>query len=144
MINVSEISQCYYVPGSTSTIDAIGADGLTIYCKETFEQVLDRYPGAELWNFDKAVEEIQRLSYERYISAPVEIDQDRFHEMLEVLPPMKWKGGDGQESFMISEALTMDIRSIFCRIGDRYFEMTDRQSLSHSEICDRCRALIAA
>jgi hypothetical protein len=137
-------TQCYYVPGSTSIIDEVTEDGLTFHFKNTFEEVLERYPGAELWEAEKAFEEIHRLTYERYISAPVEITEDRFDEMLNVLPPMKWRQGHGSESFMISESLTMDIRSIYCRIGDHYFEMSDRQSLTHREICDKCRALIAA
>jgi hypothetical protein len=135
--------QCYYVPGSTSIIDEVTEDGLTFHFRHTLEEVLERYPGAELWEAEKAFAEVQRLNYEHYISAAVEIDEDRFDEMLNVLPPMKWRQGHGSESFMIREALTMDIRSIYCRIGDRYFEMSDRQSLTHREICDRCRALIA-
>jgi Protein of unknown function (DUF1419) len=136
--------QCYYVPGSTSIVDTLNEEGLTFHFRNTLEEVLQRYPRAELWEAEKAFEEIHRLTYEKYISAPAEITEDRFDEMLNVLPPMKWRQEHGSESFMISEALTMDIRSIFCRIGDRCFEMADRQSLTHQEICDECRALIAA
>jgi hypothetical protein len=136
--------QCYYVPGSTSIIDTVTEDGLTFHFRNTLEEVLERFPGAELWEVEKAFAEVQRLTYEYYISAPVEITEDRFHEMLNVLPPVKWRQEHGSESFMISERLTMDIRSIYCRVGDRYFEMADRQSLTHQEICDRCLAAIAA
>jgi Protein of unknown function (DUF1419) len=136
--------QCYYVPGSTSIIDRVTEDGLTFHFRNTLEEVLERYPGAELWEAEKAFAEVQRLTYEHYISAPIEITEDQFHEMLNVLPPMKWSQEHGLESFMISEALTMDIRSIYCRIVDRYFEMANRQSLTHKEICDQCMQLITA
>jgi hypothetical protein len=142
MITVSECQYCFYVPGQTHIVD-IAIDGRSHVNGETLEQVQQRHPGAVHMLFDEAIALIRQLSYERYISAPTEITKERWWEMLEILPPIKWRHDKGFESFMISEALTMDLRSIYCRIGDRYFEMTNRQSLTHEEITEMCLPLLA-
>lgn len=130
--------KCFYIPGTRTIIDTIGSSGLSSICQESLEQIQQRYPGAEVWDFDAAVEQIQALTYQHYITAPKEIDFDRWDEMLNILPPMKWSGGNGSESFMLCEATALDLHSIFCRVGDRYFEMTDRRSLSHEDIVSAC------
>lgn len=138
------MSKCFYVPGERNIIDTMTDDGLSSVFKETFEQVKQRHPNAEIWEFEDAWKEVERLSREKYTAALEEIARERFWEMLEILPPMKWRGDSESftESFMISEGVWGDLHSIFCRIGDRYFEMCDRRSLSHEEICNKCLQLI--
>jgi hypothetical protein len=122
----------------------IDDDGKSSICKESLEQVQLRFPGAEIWDFDKAIELKVAHDRAKYSSPPTEISEERWIEMLEVLPPMKWRGKYGSESFMISEALTFDIRSIFCRIGNRYFELCDTDTLTHDQIVEKCTPLLTA
>ena len=73
---------------------------------------------------------------------PVEITGERFHEMLEVLPPMKWRGGHGAQSFMCPEFTCADVTAIFCEIRGRYFELADSFTLTHEQILSRCALLM--
>lgn len=70
--------------------------------------------------------ELDRLVAEHnwttYLNQPVqEITRETFWEMLEVLPPMNWVGGDGFERFNMVERMTGSITSQYARLGDRYF-----------------------
>jgi hypothetical protein len=47
-----------------------------------------------------------------------EIDEDRFYEMLEVLPPAKWSRLKGFECFMVIEAQTEDLYTWCARITE--------------------------
>ena len=51
-----------------------------------------------------------------------EIPQERFVEMLEVLPPMQWRRSKTAESFKMSELTSGTITDCFVRIGTRFFE----------------------
>jgi hypothetical protein len=74
-------------------------------------------------------------------SGPVEISAERFNEMLNILPPMKWRGSRGQQTFMMCEFTYADITTIFCCLGERYFEMSDSFTLTHQNIVERCALL---
>lgn len=76
---------------------------------------------------------------EDFKHAPVEITAERFDEMLNVLPPMKWRGGRGEQSFMMCEFTIAYITTIFCEIAGRYFEMADSYTLTHADIVSKCR-----
>ena len=76
-------------------------------------------------------------------SDPVEIEESRFWEMLEVLPPCKWTRLRGSESFFISEAETMNLHTWLARIGGKYYELVAPSSLTHDEVLARiCASLI--
>ena len=63
-------------------------------------------------------------------SEPVEITRDRFHEMLNILPPVAWNYNDPSfESFKMSERTTGSITAIFVRIHDRYFAFSNTCTL---------------
>ena len=62
----------------------------------------------------------------------VEITRDRFHEMLNILPPVAWNYNDPSfESFKMSERTTGSITTIFVRIHDRYFAFSDTCTPPH-------------
>lgn len=63
-----------------------------------------------------------------------EITQERFDDMLEVMPPLLWRNAGNTESFMLCEAYINDWHLTFCRIGQKYYEMRVRNSLTHQEI----------
>lgn len=70
-------------------------------------------------------------------SAPVEITEARFHEMLNILPPVAWHSTADGESFKMSERITGLITTIFVRIGSRHFEFADSIRLRHVDCCKR-------
>lgn len=80
---------------------------------------------------------------EEFLGGPVEITEARWYEMLEVLPPLKWRGGGGTQSFMMCEFTIDDITDIFCKIDGRYFSLSDRFTITHEEIVRRCLELVS-
>lgn len=137
--------KCFYVPGAETPIDTIreGTELSTCYGK-SLSQIQKEFPGAEIWEWKDAYAASRQAIYRNRITKPAPITSDRFHEMLEVLPPMSWRKGDNSESFMLAEGLIGDLRYIFCRVGSRCFEFIDRDSLSHQEILDKCQSHAAS
>ena len=131
--------QCFYVPGSSSIVDTINPEtGLSSIYGETLQQVRDRYPGAEVWDYDEAWVEFEKGQRQKYMSPPEKITAEKFEEMMNIMPPIKYRTGALSESFMMSEAMTLGIRGIYCRVNDQYYQMYDRQSLTHEEIAQMC------
>jgi hypothetical protein len=124
----------FYQPRHPGIIDTVRTtpDGVTV--SETFGETLDqirkRYPGAELGELDKVLND----SEEAFRHAPQEITQERFIQMLEVLPPVGWKNAGRTESFKLCERTFGHITAIFARIGEKYYELADRITLSHDDI----------
>lgn len=110
------------VEGKFVLIDVINpATGRTSVEGETLEQVRIRYPAAELRDLDEWIREKEKA----LCTEPQEITRERWWEMLEVLPPQRWqraKGPPSCESFELCEHTSGRVTSIFCRIGDKYFE----------------------
>jgi len=133
------------VPSLTHCIDVINpATGRTCVRDETPDQVRIRHPGAELmtcaaWQAARAA-----TLAAQYLRPPVEIDATRWDEMLCVLPPEDWGGGDGAESFKMSERLDGDWTACFVRIGSRYWELTRKASTTHAELVAIVREHVAA
>lgn len=125
-------TSCLYVPGSVSIIDYM-IDGKTDFNKETLEDATKRYPGAIEVSLEDAYVEIEKAAKIKYITDPIEIDEDRYMEMLEILPPMNWIGG----TFMLCEFSFGNYTEIFCKIGKRYFEFSDSASLKEAEIIEK-------
>jgi hypothetical protein len=72
-----------------------------------------------------------------FISGVEEITEDRFHEMLNILPPMGWRTDSDGESFKMCEYTAGRVTAIFVRIGQRYATFSDRASTPHRECCRR-------
>jgi hypothetical protein len=66
--------------------------------------------------------------------APVEIDEGRFWDLLEVLPPANWTRRNDSESFMLIECQTANLYTWCARVGDKYFEMIAPNDCKHSDI----------
>lgn len=112
-------------------IDLVNADGLGLYSGETAEQVGARY--------ECAIEVIsQREAIARedgeHSTAPVEIDEERFHYLLNVLPPCRWTRDGDAESFYISEAIAGSVHEFVVRIGDRFWSLQQPRSTSNQAI----------
>lgn len=139
MNHYDDNSPVFYVPGRLGLIDlAVERNGqLTgAYSGETLDQIRARYPGAEIGKLGPVAEQTENA----FKSGPEEITEERFVEMLGVLPPVQWTNRDGCESFKLSERTSGSITAIFCRIGGRYFTLSDSIATPHADIVARCRA----
>ena len=133
--------KCFYVKGSHTIIDTATDDGLSTCYGETLEQVQARYPGAELRDFNDALmAEITEAERSAFCHPPQEITEERFWYFLEVLPPVAWVRAGETESFKVSEFTCGQITQICCRIGNKYYGLSDDASLPHAEIVKRCLA----
>jgi hypothetical protein len=83
-----------------------------------------------------SIEALER-SEAPFICGVEEISEDRFHEMLNILPPAGWRSDSDGESFKICEYTCGRITAIFVRIGGRYATFSDRGSTTHRECCRR-------
>jgi hypothetical protein len=124
---------CFFQPKTMVTIDIVRPDGLSLYGGKTLEQLTEEYGEVVIIDTESAY----RQHCDMHKHAPVEINEERFMDMLEILPPAKWVRYAEEESFHVSERIAGNIVSIFVRIGKRYFEMQDEITLSHA---DRVRA----
>ena len=130
------IERVFYSNTTHSTIDAVGADDKGLYSKETLDELRTRYPDAEVISLDEAVERTDS----RFRHAPERITRERFHEMLEVLPPEDWQRRGSIETFKLCERTCGNITAIFCRIGDSYWELQDDYTLSQEKVVSLVRA----
>lgn len=67
-------------------------------------------------------------------SPPVEVSQERYWDMLEILPPVGFVNTGQEESFKLSERTAGHVTAILARIGERYFEMSDSILMKHADI----------
>ena len=85
-------------------------DTKVAWVKETKKEYQKKYPKLELMSFSKALELSQKADRKKYKAGIVkEIKEDRFHEMLNILPPSAWICNSTNESFRISEDLTGEL-----------------------------------
>lgn len=94
----------------------------------------------ELVTVEEAQERFARANYQQ-IS---EIDEARFMDMLEVLPPLDWRGTSDSQSFKLSEMYSGNITNIFAQYGMRYFQMHNQCTLTHDEIMEKVKTFISA
>lgn len=131
---------CLYQRGQTRLITVL-KDDCCIYSGKTLEALMATHPKAEVMPFSEVLELIEQAHQEQTRQAPKRIDQARFDEMLNVLPPMKWRSDSSSESFMLSEATSSHYHLILCRIGADYYELTDSRFLTHAQIVALCLAV---
>jgi hypothetical protein len=71
----------------------------------------------------------------------IEVTEDYFMDMLEVLPPCKWHHQPACETFHISERLTENIVEWLVRIRkdgkDRFFALAARDTCTHTAIVSK-------
>ena len=134
--SLADCKTCIYDPSTGTIHDVITPDGNTAYGGHDAQQYAEQL-NASIWDFEEAIEHKER----RYITLPKIITSRKFHEMLEVLPPVDWQFYGDVETFKMSERLSGNITGIYCRIGDSFFSFNDRIHLSHDAIVKVCRVL---
>jgi len=140
---IDNMTMCFYVPGDTRIVDMARNTGRSLYQHETLEEIRTRYPGAELMPFEDACEQIDKARHASYkVGQAQEITEERFIEMLEVLPPKQWKRAGHTESFKMAELLDGDITGCYARIGNRYFQVNGSISATHDWIIAACQSCV--
>ncbi len=112
-----------FVQGNMVCIDVVMPDGRAQISRESLEQIQMRYPGAAIAD----LAEWTAAKEKALCTEPAEITEERFMEMLEVLPPQRWHRAhsvDGVfcQSFELSEHLSGRVTSIYCQVGEKFFE----------------------
>ncbi|MGK2894472.1 hypothetical protein [Klebsiella michiganensis] len=99
--------------------------------------------GGERFELIPADEAYQRYS-DGFIRPVTEISETRYHDMLEVLPPLDWHFNEsgGPQSFKLAEMYCGNVTAIFAQYGARFFELRDRVTLTHQAIIERVKAFI--
>lgn len=121
----------FAVPGRGSCIDFQHPDtGRSAMFGQSLAEVRDREPGAQLMT----VEEFRAAARAAFTKPPVEIDEERFTYLLEVLPPRGWVRRLDAESFKMSEFTCNDITCCAVRIGRRYFSTERTYTTTHDEL----------
>lgn len=134
-----EYDNCFVSVEQRTVIDYLREDGRSIVGGETLEEVRKRYPDAQAMPYAEAARAIE----EGLIAHPVErISEERYNEMLNVLPPCNWVRGGSVESFHISEAITGSVVNVFVRIGSDHFSLYSRARTTHGERLSHCRNLV--
>lgn len=140
MSQPTKFTHCYYVPGARHLIDLATADGTPAHGISA-EETLKQHPEAVLIPFEEGVSRTTQANNAKYVEQPPkEISEEKFTEMLEMLPPLNWVGRNGGETFFFSEAQTGSIHAVFARIGEKYYRLYARLGTSHDEIISRLKA----
>lgn len=146
--------QCFFVPGKPGIIDELNlATGRSYIEKENLEEIRLRHPGAEIGDLDDCAQR----SEEMFRTDPREITQEKYDEMLNVLPPQRWvqDGGtswrqhgyqtfclrtadDYTSSFEMSEHMYGRVTSFFVAIGQRFFTYDGYAGTPHQDKVRRC------
>lgn len=128
-----------FADGPITCIDLVRLDtGRSQIQNEDLAAMRRRYPQAkyvELESWSKAKEKA-------LCTEPSAITEERFMEMLEVLPPQRWQHGKDCESFELMEHTSGRVTTVCARFGDSFFEWQDiaGQSLaSHATHCGQVR-----
>ena len=99
------------------------------WSKKTLQQLQAEEPDMVMMSYQEYQE-----SLKTHVS---EISEEKFIDMLEVLPPLGWQGYEGRQSFKLSEMYSEKITHIYAQIGKRYFQFRDYATLSHREIIEK-------
>lgn len=121
-------TNCLYKPGELHIYDIVKGDK-AIYSNhlgEGIDKILSK--GYELMPFSKALELMKIAENEKVVSNWEEITEDRFDEMLNVLPPENWIRQGKYQEFRMCEYYTSDITSHYFKFGDRYFAALRRNT----------------
>lgn len=138
-------TECWHVPGETHIVDVIHPDdGLTLHFAEDAAQIYARFPDAQRMTCDDAWKAADAAGIAQYRKDVSEVTEERFHDALNVLPPVGWTTRQGVESFRFSERIWGSITDIYARLGDRYFVLSDDIRLSPAIVGERVAAYAVA
>lgn len=83
---------------------------------KSFGEYQDRYGDNLILCTHDEYQNIYAIPYYQSLQKPwEEITEERFHEMLNIMPPLKWRNVSYYETFYVCEAYTSDLHSVFAR-----------------------------
>lgn len=78
------------------------------------------------------------LALEQYCTGPQEINQERFAELLNIMPPCKWVMGDRFSCFHLSETIAHNLVTWVMKLKKanavRYFTIVERDNVPWHEL----------
>lgn len=96
-------------------------------------------PAFELLEWREAIRRINAVQDAQLIHPWSETTEERFDEMLNILPPEKWQHVGGVELFRMCEYYTDNITTHFAQFNGRYFEGQFRTSTPYTELAAQVR-----
>lgn len=116
-----------------TVIDFVRHDGLTQIDGSTFDDLRGEYPDVSIEEFEIAYRAIEAC----FISPVRPVSYEQFIEALEELPPLNWVRAEDSESFKAMEMTYGNVTRIWVRVGDHYFSLSDRRTLTHAQILQK-------
>jgi hypothetical protein len=126
----------FMIPGPDPTGPLVSAWG-----RETHAELIATgtvSPESVILSHDEALALQEAAERQRLCTGPQLITPERFEELLNCLPPQLWTRLDSTESFRISEPLCGDLWTWCVRIGPEHYTITERGTISHTELCRLC------
>jgi len=122
-------------------IDVLTKANMGVYSGKLASDLIEEYKdrNCKIMLMSEAVLLVKEHNLTKYVKPPTPITRERFEDMLDTLPPLNWRVGSTSESFMFLEALTDNIRSIFCRVDSNYYELANVETLTHADIVNICK-----
>lgn len=134
-------THAFYKAGDTTIQDvAVQRDGAWFGGYGGQPQAALEASGYALMTFDAAFDASSAAQHARYVRGPMPTDRESFDRMLCELPPRGWTHDGDSESFKMSEMTAGLITTIFCRVGERFWELSDLVTTPHAVIVRRCLA----
>ena len=133
-VDADGIERCAWTKDKAGNPEDYTVEAYLAYLNERRE---DGSPEFVCLTWDELAPLIEAVMQNTYkIGTMQEVSEERFIEMLEVLPPMQWTRSKTSESFKLEELTSGDITACFVRIGARYFEGYGRVSTPSDRLID--------
>jgi len=126
-----------YEKGSSGIVTNLTDDLKCIYDGKQYDETDER-----IMSFDKAIVFINNIDDFKYIKDWKEITEERWDEMLNVLPPERWETIKNVEIFAMSEIMTSDITGFYICYKKKYYTTYRRLRFSNTIIVDEFLAEI--
>jgi len=133
----------FYSPNTARTIDAQGADGLGLHTKMSKDDLEAEY-GLLITLSSKDVIDRKASDVLNKMKGVSQIDAAEYHGALCCLPPVRWCRFSGDESFLLSEEYTYDVRYAYVRIGGDFFKLMANGNSTHNQLVDEVSDALAA
>lgn len=127
----------FMIPGSNSGAPVAQFGG------ETLEELKSQgrvSPEAFLCPWEEAEAHSLGLTRQRHCKGPERVSRERWWELLEVMPPARWRLLPGGEIFMVPEPIASDLYRFGVRIGEEYFSIVEDCNIEDSRLIDLCKA----
>lgn len=125
-------SQVVMLPDSTRIYTEI-KDGKCRYSGATVEDIRAKHPNAVFLSWDNAIALID-VNLQRKYDYVDEINEQKFDEMLNVLPPENWTQFTNLEYYMVCEAMEDRYYAWYIRKDGRYFSTIAPKSITHNDL----------